>query len=467
MGSVWGETRRTSTDEHEGIAISGRDIHSLQYLVTMTSLKDAVRRGAPRLFSMLRALRDQTAIELRVVKQLRSAGLVRSVLPHRTIWQRDLPLQAVLRHHVHAIPAGSASLNPSEWRTSTLAPLAEHYPSDAALRIVADARPHDGLVANLLYRLELGPRVYDVTEIEAGGTVMTGYVSQHVEPQTPSMEACGRGVERLRELVTEGLLRNLAPNGFDDRAFACPDCGGAATRGASEGFQYREFRNFGLGSYEKFLDDTATTASKATHFGDTSIIRGGRYLYQTIPGLSRSAKRNVAARMEVLSTMLAANAISLRGQVVLDIGCNIGMMIGQYLKAGAAWCHGWDLPHFVPHTTNVLLATGCTRFSLTGGQLETHRPLLHDLPEFLRARLNGCVISYLAIRGHVGWLDALQQIPWSVMIYEGHEGEDEARSREFLAELTGRTGSEVAALSMYQDGDSDPRVVALVIRRDA
>ncbi len=63
-------------------------------------------------------------------------------------------------------------------------------------------------------------------------------------------------------------------------------------------------------------------------------------------------------------------------------------------------------------------------------------------------------------------LDALQQIPWSVMIYEGHEGEDEARSRELLAELTSRTRSVVVALSVYQDGDSDPRVVALVVRRE-
>ena len=92
---------------------------------------------------------------------------------------------------------------------------------------------------------------------------------------------------------------------------------------------------------------------------------------------------------------------------------------------------------------------------------------MQDVPEFVRARLAGCVVSYLAIRGHVGWLDALQDIPWSMLIYEGHEGEDERRSREMLGELTRATGSEVAALSVYSDGDSGPRVVALVLRRGA
>ena len=48
---------------------------------------------------------------------------------------------------------------------------------------------------------------------------------------------------------------------------------------------------------------------------------------------------------------------------------------------------------------------------------------------------------------------------------EGHEGEDEERSRELLGELTQATGSDLAALTVYRDGDSAPRVIALVLRR--
>jgi hypothetical protein len=80
------------------------------------------------------------------------------------------------------------------------------------------------------------------------------------------------------------------------------------------------------------------------------------------------------------------------------------------------------------------------------------------------ASLDGCVVSYLAVRGHLGWLDALKTIPWSFMIYEGHEGETAKDFESYLDELRSLTNVELGATSTYIDGDSEERTVAILLR---
>jgi hypothetical protein len=162
--------------------------------------------------------------------------------------------------------------------------------------------------------------------------------------------------------------------------------------------------------------------------------------------------------------MLTTVGVKLEDRVVLDIGCNIGMMMAQYLKLGARWCHGWDRAYLTPHTERLLLAVGCTRFSTSGTDIERSRPLENDLPQFLRSSLDGCVISYLAVRAHLGWLDALASIPWAFMIYEGHEGETKQDFDDDMEQLKKLVNFDVRAVETYVDGDSNPRTVAVLVR---
>jgi hypothetical protein len=87
-----------------------------------------------------------------------------------------------------------------------------------------------------------------------------------------------------------------------------------------------------------------------------------------------------------------------------------------------------------------------------------------EVPEFLRDALRGCVISYLAVRAHLGWLEALGRIPWSFLIYEGHEYESNADFENDMAALREMVGFRVAGVSTYKDGDSDERIVAVLVR---
>ena len=67
------------------------------------------------------------------------------------------------------------------------------------------------------------------------------------------------------------------------------------------------------------------------------------------------------------------------------------------------------------------------------------------------------MISYLAVHGHLDWLDSLKLIPWSFMIYEGHEGESSSEFESCMAELRSMTSFELGPTSTYVDGDSEER----------
>lgn len=331
------------------------------------------------------------------------------------------------------------------------------------LKLIHSPR-HLALVAGLFYAKGVGPRPHDFVELDCGGQPWTAYVTEHVGGRTPTDEECRAGVGRLRELEQQGLVRVLLPEGFDDPEFDCPSCSGNALTGDDGRFHYVDFQNFLLTGYEEYLTGIAQEASAASHFGDQTVLRGGRYLYQSVPGVGLPGKRNVEDRVVVLRRLLAEAGVSVEDRLVLDVGCNIGMMIGQYLKMGARWCHGWDRAHVTPHTERLLLALGCTRFSTTGGDIHSAQPMEDDLPAFLRPALEGCAVSYLAVRGHLGWLEALARLPWSFLIYEGHEGETREDFDRHMAELRALTDFRVGGSSFYTDGDSDQRPVAVLVR---
>jgi hypothetical protein len=258
----------------------------------------------------------------------------------------------------------------------------------------------------------------------------------------------------------------LAPttySGFEHGDFSDPAGHGNALSQEGRAL-YLDFQSFMLGRYGDFLSRIVDSAREASHFGAETVFRGGKYLYQSVPGLGVLSKRDCSVRLPLLEKLLAQAGQSLNARVVLDIGCNLGMMMAEYLRLGAAWCHGWDLPKLIPHTERVLLAIGCSRHSLTAAALTSGYDLGRDLPPFIQGGLEGCIVSYLSVHRHLGWLESLVKIPWSLMIYEGHEGEDQAALDRNLGELSALVPHKVLALTFAADGDSKARPLTLLGR---
>lgn len=467
----------------------------------------------PRAYSAAGKTKDQITSEVQTIRRVGISRLFKQSFGKPTPWQELLPVQSPrtivlpgsvlttndsLLNHLraasaafgegsHAIYLAPASLGLTEFKS-----LAADYPPDAGLKIMknagtidesnylvgrtkGDSRIHLGLVhshrhlslvANLLHAWGVGPRLYDLINLKCGDQIRTAYVVQDVGGGLPSLEACEAGIQKLRDLDAEGVIKVMLPEGFADEEFECPSCCNNALVDGNGHFNYIDFQNFLLGDYEKYLTSLASAAAEQTHFGDPSSFRGGRYLYQSVPGVKLPGKRDVSNRMKTLTQLFQQARVSVAERLVLDVGCNIGMMMSQYLKLGAKWCHGWDRATTVPHTEQMLLALGCTRFSTTGTDITKSRVLTDDLPRHAAAALDGCAISYLAVRGHLDWLDSLKQIPWSFMIYEGHEGESSKDFEQYLIGLKNLTNFELGPTSTYVDGDSEERTVAILLRTE-
>jgi hypothetical protein len=325
------------------------------------------------------------------------------------------------------------------------------------------------LAANVLALEGLGPRIHDVVEVPLGDTVHTAFLAERIDGRAATPAEWRAVAGRLRDLSDRGPLhlrrRPPAPGPAGPPAGALDGAavpaGARATRDGR--ILYVDFHDFTARRYPAFLEALAREAAQDTHFGNLDR-RGHRYLYQSIPGLPVHAKRRVEGRARLLAALMAEVSVSVAGRLVLDVGCNLGMMMAQYLAAGARWCHGWDLPAITRHTERLLLGVGCTRFSTTGAELSADRRLEADVPPALIPHLEGCVVSYLAIRGHVGWLRSLSHLPWAFLVYEGHKGEDEARLRAELAALRRLVAFEPGPIRPYRDPGSRPRLMTILRR---
>lgn len=441
----------------------------------------------------MQEVRRQGRVEYKVLRQIGVRSLLNGSLWRRASWKELLPLQTPRRLSFGRLnldelegvsPGCQAVYLPPEIAASVFPGFRDHYPTDAGVKIVREpgdvATSHYvsnpghskinrqltgdhgrlSLVANLLHLSGLGPRLYDLVELDCDGTVRTAYVVRHVDGREPTVDECRKGLSSLRSLDAQGVVKVTLPDGWDHLDFQSPKCNGNALIDLEGRFHYVDFQNFVIMDYQPFLNQTAQKAVDGTHFGATSLLRGGKTLYQSIPGVNLPAQRSVEDRYSVLAKLMNDASLSVKDRLVLDIGCNVGMMMAEYLKAGASWCHGWDLARVTEHTERMLLALGCTRFSLTGCDIDRARKIENDIPR----SLDGCVISYLAIRKHVGWLDSLAVIPWSFLIYEGHQQEGPAQMDRDLADFRQMVQFNIVVTGSYKDGVSDERFVAVLQR---
>jgi hypothetical protein len=199
------------------------------------------------------------------------------------------------------------------------------------------------------------------------------------------------------------------------------------------------------------------------HFGDGRPLRGSRYLYQRIPGVEVAGKRNSLRRWAAIRESLRESAVSIDDRVVLDVGCNAGMMLSSALSDGAYWGVGWDLPHVATVAQELLLATGYSRTSIVGAALDPDYPLSADIPAHIRHRINTSVVLYLAVRHHIGLLRELIDLPWAALVYEGPQGERTSELAEVLRPLLD-AGALIRSTLMYRDGDSGTRPLAVLTR---
>jgi hypothetical protein len=334
------------------------------------------------------------------------------------------------------------------------------YPDDAAFKVMpsGDKGTRALLVANLLYLRGLAPRVYDRFELSEGEHQRSVLAIQDGSDLRPSPERTQALIANISALVEAGELA------VTDRAWSEPEhvvadrADGPAYYIGFENLTVRDPREL----VKSVLDDQAR---RDLHFGTEYALKGGRYLYQSIPAANAVGRRNTRKRWNAIRSMLTDAGISLEARVTLDIGCNAGMIMGATLADGAAWSLGWDRPHVAHHARPLMLALGYTRFDIFGADLDRDYDLAADIPASLRGKLDGAVVFYLAFRHNVGYfLSSLGDLPWAAMVYEGGEEESVETLPQSLEKLRELSDFSIASAIDFRDSETRSRPLALLVR---
>lgn len=333
-----------------------------------------------------------------------------------------------------------------------LGKVVKFYPASAGYKVLRDFRPPDQAVycfqkavdvttlkrqkkrgrvfeniqnANFLYTHGLGPRCWDLTTWHASEQSYTVFVVDHVRGLTPDAAQHRAFIAALRDLESSPLLEIVVPGKWEEHKDfnECQCNGNLILEEKTHQAQYIDFQNLVVNS-RLWAEDIIDKHKDVFHFGDTNPLTRREFLYQSVPGFRVISKRNVGDRWRLIEDELKAVGISLVGRVVLDVGCNQGMMIFSSLSAGAKWCLGWDLPQVVEQSEKLLFSLGASRFHLVGAELDEEYSLINDVPSRILPHLDESVVLYLSVRKHVGMMRNLTTIPWRVLVYEGHHSED-------------------------------------------
>ncbi len=326
--------------------------------------------------------------------------------------------------------------------------------------------PEDQLIpANYMHSLGLGPRVWDVSCWQSGNTSRTAFVVEHINGASPSRNQCDNFLKKIKQILSNSYLRLSMLNWEDQTDFQPPDCNNnLLVSNKHEEPQYIDFQNFCITDPMDWTKDVVDRAKDTFHFGNGRPLRGAKYLYQSVPGMLSVGKRNTTRRWKFIEGQLRKSGINILGRVVLDVGCNAGMILNSCLSSGAAWALGWDRPPVAQFTEELLLSLGSSRFKVTGANLNSEYALEQDIPAQLQPMLKEAIVFYLSVRQHIGLSDSLKRIPWRVLVYEGHQGERLEDVPEVLNSLLSDEVKVIASAAL-SDGDSAPRPLVILLRK--
>jgi hypothetical protein len=396
--------------------------------------------------ALTRLIRDQLTAAIRA-----SAG--RTHLGQAQVVVLEVPLpQSTTGKSVEADMIGSLTHVGPERTHELLSPTLPV--SDQAVMLVGrEALEPAKSAAGLLYLEGIACRPFDCVQAGVTAWVVEGF--SHDVPQSAQVDRIHAVIDRLR---TAGELSCAPGWDADEMCRTAIDGSGAVYCGLDHVTVADR-----LATMERIVDEQTRGD---LHYGCEVAVRGGRFLYQTIPGIGAHGRRETSRRWGLISSMLKEAGESLDRRIVLDVGCNAGMMLAEALSDGALWGLGWDRPEVVRHARRLLFALGYTRFDLIGEELGHRSSLLNSVPQALRPALDECVVLFLAIRHHLGFIPDLARIPWRLMVYEGGESERTATLNRSLEDLHRICAFDVVAATDVRDGGSGVRPLALLVRRN-
>jgi len=433
------------------------------------------------------------SVQTRLLAHALRSGLWRSLSPaprrvaceqHVLAWPTRLPERAdaaaivgwLRQRGIRVHEGGNAFyLPPQPGLESALGAVVERYPPGSGFKILRDFRgleeahylhphrqtrlrrrligtPRDQLiVANYLHRLALGPRVWDLCLLRAGGLPMPAFVVQHVEGTAPDAAECAAFLTRLRAALSSTELRITVPNWERNKDFRCPGCNHNLLRDAAGALTYIDFQNFTVRNPQRIAEASGDVAGSRGH----ADVRSR-------PG--RAAEREAAEWFGAARDLLGRHGLDLHDRVVLQASCDTGLVLHHALAAGAWWGVGWERPAVAGEAQVLAVARGFTRLDIDAVHLDDPNDPGAAIPGWLRHRLRDAIVL---LRGapERRLSRAVASLPWRALVF-GLDHQPPAAAEEHARSLLAR-GAHVAWRAGRHEGGSPEQRLFLLLRAPA
>lgn len=185
---------------------------------------------------------------------------------------------------------------------------------------------------------------------------------------------------------------------------------------------YLDFGGFQIDK-EKYKEKLVKEIIEVTHFGKAYL--GGKASYQSVPEWKLDGKRKTDYRIE----QLGLEKQEFKGKSVLDIGCNLGMLLHYAKKRGAKELFGYDFPNVIKVAKEFANINLLFDLDFFGQDLTANPP-----------DAKADIVFYLAMSEYLGFPNWLREVTKETLYYEGHANEDknetEGKLRKLFADVS-------------------------------
>jgi hypothetical protein len=224
--------------------------------------------------------------------------------------------------------------------------------------------------------------------------------------------------------------------------------------------RYVDFQAFMMRDPQQHICQMADLFYQDGRRGRTRRHSGARHLCPSITGRDDGQWH---ADVDFFKQALQRQGVSVEGAVILDVGCDAGMVMHFALTGGATWAFGWERPPIAAAARKLLLALGMTRFDIFDLDLSGDRDLLADLPQDRHLGINS-VLFFRAGDQDGAYFERIKTLPFKYMVYKSRKGAQPYQVKHDLAERVAGWGLEIVDVGAVT-GSSGTHVMA-VLRRD-
>jgi len=272
------------------------------------------------------------------------------------------------------------------------------------------------IIQNIFWINGLAPRVLGLFYIEQSGHTFPVQLTEYLEEESPDMELWrARKAKGENELIVK--MEEVARVNYIE-FFKSEKCDEIVYNWRNWlGNKYVDFGGFQI-DLEKYKARLIEKINNVTHFGHS--YEGHNASYQSIPDWKVDGKRKTDYRIKTIGL----DDFNFIGKSVVDIGCNLGMMLRYAKQKGAVKLTGYDFPKMIGVAKEFANFNKDFDINLNEKDLSKSSP-----------KERADIVFYLAMSEYLGFPKWLSEITKEVCFYEGHANEDYKKTEFELKKL--------------------------------